>query len=165
MYDRALVLGILRQIDDALEKIRDRSSRIKSADELTATPAGQERLDGLCMLFIAIGESLKNIDKITGGELLASYPEIDWKGAMGFRDVVAHQYFDIDAEQVYWICTHEVLPLSATIREMMDALSQCPCGVSPPAASGSTTLTSATDSKGPGPTSASQAISAALSWS
>jgi uncharacterized protein with HEPN domain len=76
------------------------------------------------MLFIAIGESLKNIDKITGGELLASYPEIDWKGAMGFRDVVAHQYFDIDAEQVYWICTHEVVPLSATIRKMMDALSQ-----------------------------------------
>lgn len=124
MYDRALVLGILSQIDDALCKIRDRSSRINSADELTATPAGQERLDGLCMLFIAIGESLKNIDKITGGELLASYPEIDWKGAMGFRDVVAHQYFDIDAEQVYWICTHEVVPMSATIREMMDALSR-----------------------------------------
>ena len=47
MYDRALVLGILRQIDDALGKIRDRSSRINSTDELTATPAGQERLDGL----------------------------------------------------------------------------------------------------------------------
>jgi uncharacterized protein with HEPN domain len=124
MYDRALVLGILRQIDDALEKIRDRSSLVSSADDLTATPAGQERLDGLCMLFIAIGESLKNIDKITGGELLASYPEIDWKGAMGFRDVIAHQYFDIDAEQVYWICTHGVAPLSATIKEILDALSQ-----------------------------------------
>ena len=30
----------------------------------------------------------------------------------------------IDAEQVYWICTHEVVPMSATIREMMDALSR-----------------------------------------
>lgn len=122
MYDRALVLGILRQIEEALEKIRDRSNQVGSFEELTATPAGQERLDGLCMLFIAIGESLKNIDKITGGELLAAYPEIDWKGAMGFRDVIAHQYFDIDAEQVYWICTHEVAPLSATIRKMIDAL-------------------------------------------
>ncbi len=56
------------------------------------------------MLFMAIGEALKNIDKITGGALLSQYPEIDWKGAIGFRDIIAHHYFDIDAEQVFWIC-------------------------------------------------------------
>ena len=82
MYDRTLVLDILGQIDGALQKVRDRSRRIASADELTATPEGEERPDGLCMLFIAIGESLKNLDKITGGELFAAHPEIDWKGAM-----------------------------------------------------------------------------------
>ena len=58
MYDRTLVLDILGQIDGALQKVGDRSRRIASADELTATPEGEERLDGLCMLFIAIGESL-----------------------------------------------------------------------------------------------------------
>ena len=31
------------------------------------------------MLFMAVGEALKNIDKITGGELLGRYPEIDRK--------------------------------------------------------------------------------------
>jgi uncharacterized protein with HEPN domain len=122
MYDRTLVLDILGQIDGALQKVRDRSRRIASADELTATPEGEERLDGLCMLFIAIGESLKNLGKITGGELFAAHPEIDWKGAMGFRDVIAHRYFDIDAEQVWWICTHEVGPLSEAIRRMIDEL-------------------------------------------
>ena len=122
MYDRTLVLDILGQVDGALQKVRDRSRRIASADDLTATPEGEERLDGLCMLFIAIGESLKNLDKITGGELFAAHPEIDWKGAMGFRDVIAHRYFDIDAEQVWWICTHEVDPLSEAIRRMIDEL-------------------------------------------
>ena len=122
MYDRTLVLDILGQIDGALQKVRDRSRRIASADGLTATPEGEERLDGLCMLFIAIGESLKNLDKITGGALFAAHPEIDWKGAMGFRDVIAHRYFDIDAEQVWWICTHEVGPLSEAIRRMIDEL-------------------------------------------
>ena len=29
-----------------------------------------------------------------------------------------------NAEQVSWICSHEVVPLSATIREMLDALSR-----------------------------------------
>ena len=124
MYDRALVVGILGQIDAALGKIQSRSRQVSSAEELIATPAGQERLDGLCMLFIAIGESLKNVDKITSGELLSAYPEIDWKGAMGFRDIIAHQYFDIDAEQVYWICTHEVASLSVTIKKMIHKLSE-----------------------------------------
>lgn len=122
MYDGTLVLDILGQIHGALQKVRDRSRRIAIADELTVTPEGEERLDGLCMLFIAIGEFLKNLDKITGGELFAAHPEIDWKGAMGFRDVIARRYFDIDAEQVWWICTHEVDPLSAAIRRMIDEL-------------------------------------------
>lgn len=55
-----------------------------------------ERLDGIAMLYIAIGESQKNIDKITEGSLLADYPEIDWTGAKGFRDIIARHYFDID---------------------------------------------------------------------
>ncbi len=122
MYDQTLVLDILGQLDRALQKVRDRSRRLANADDLVATPEGEERLDGLCMLFIAIGESLKSLDKITGGELFAAHPEIDWKGAMGFRDVIAHRYFDIDAEQVWWICTHEVDPLSESIRRMIDEL-------------------------------------------
>jgi uncharacterized protein with HEPN domain len=99
MYDRSLALAVLRQIQTALGKVRDRAGRVASAADLTSTPEGEERLDGLCMLFIAIGESLKNLDKLTGGGLLATHPDIDWKGAMGFRDVIAHRYFDIDAEQ------------------------------------------------------------------
>jgi uncharacterized protein with HEPN domain len=74
------------------------------------------------MLFIAIGEALKNLDKITEGGLLSQYPKIDWKGAMGFRDIIAHHYFDIDAEQVFWICSHEVGPLSAAIKSMAEDL-------------------------------------------
>jgi uncharacterized protein with HEPN domain len=120
MYDRTLVLDILRQIESALQKIRDRCSRVASLEELTDTPEGEERLDGLCMLFIAIGESQKNLDKITAGELLAAHPEVDWKGVMGLRDVIAHRYFDIDAEQVWWICIYEVGPLSDAIRGMIE---------------------------------------------
>jgi hypothetical protein len=40
-----------------------------------------EKLDSICMLLIAIGESVKKLDKITAGELFVSYPDIDRKGA------------------------------------------------------------------------------------
>jgi len=119
MFDKDLVLSILQQIDEALEKIRSRSEQIHSADDFTDSPSGMEKLDSICMLFIAIGEALKNIDKITGGSLLSQYPETDWKGAIGFRDIIAHHYFDIDAEEVFWICSHELAALSATIKKIM----------------------------------------------
>jgi len=122
MSDDDLVLAVLSQIDEALGKIVQRTLKIKSANDFTDSPEGMEKLDGICMLFMAIGESLKNIDKITAGTLFARYPGIDWKGAMGFRDIIAHHYFDIDAEQVFWICAHHVVPLSATIQEIMEKL-------------------------------------------
>jgi len=122
MFDNDLVLSILQQINEALEKIRNRSEQIHSADDFTDSPSGMEKLDSICMLFIAIGEALKNIDKITGGNLLSQYPETDWKGAIGFRDIIAHHYFDIDAEEVFWICSHELAPLSAVIKKIMTDL-------------------------------------------
>ncbi len=123
MYDQSLAHSILLQIAAALQKIAQRAGRYRSAEEFTRTAAGMESLDSICMLFIAVGEALKNIDKITGGELLAHYPEADWKGAIGFRDIIAHQYFDIDAEQVFWICTHDLQPLSTAIKKMIQELS------------------------------------------
>lgn len=122
MYDRDLLVAILNQIYDALVKIKHRTVNIANADYFTDSPEGMEKLDGICMLFLAIGESLKNLDKITGGELLGRYPEIDWKGAIGFRDIIAHHYFDIDAEQVYWICSNHVTPLSESIKKMIGDL-------------------------------------------
>lgn len=60
-----------------------------------------ERLESTCMLLIAIGESVKNVDKMTDKRILINYPQVDWKGIMGIRDIIAHHYFDIDAETVF----------------------------------------------------------------
>jgi uncharacterized protein with HEPN domain len=122
MFDTNLVVEILSQIDDALEKIKQRMTNVATADYFTDSPEGAEKLDGICMLFLAVGESLKKVDRMTEGYLLGRYPEIDWRGTIGFRDVIAHQYFDIDAEQVYWICSKHVSPLAAVIKKMIDDL-------------------------------------------
>jgi len=52
-------------------------------------------------MLIAIGESLKKIDKITSNSLLDKYPQVDWKSAKGIRDIISHAYFDVNAEAVY----------------------------------------------------------------
>ncbi|MCX7045763.1 MAG: DUF86 domain-containing protein [Candidatus Sumerlaeota bacterium] len=119
MYDVELARVVLNQISEALDRIKTRMAAVKNAEYFTGSLEGQERLDGICMLFIAIGEGLKNLDKITGGVLFSRYPEVDWSGFKGFRDVIAHQYFKIDAEQLFWICTQELPPMDEAIKEML----------------------------------------------
>jgi hypothetical protein len=70
MYDKALAREILKQILQALRTILQRFEPVKSPDDFTGSPAWMEKLDSICMLLIAIGENLKNIDKVTGGLLL-----------------------------------------------------------------------------------------------
>ena len=40
---------------------------------------------------------------------------------MGFRDVIAHQYFDIDTEQVLLICREALPGLLGSIRALEQA--------------------------------------------
>jgi len=115
MYDKELVRDILYQILEATQKVTQRFKQIKTVSDFTNSPAGMEKLDSICMLLIAIGESLKNIDKITKKSLLKQYPEIDWRGAKGLRDIISHQYFDVDAEEIFWVCEKHIPPLSKTI--------------------------------------------------
>ena len=69
MYDINLVIGVLEQIYGATKTILRRFRAINSADDFTDTQGGMDMLDGICMLLIAIGESLKKIDKITDKKL------------------------------------------------------------------------------------------------
>ena len=119
MYDKELVCNILYQKSDATQKVSQRFEKIRTVSDFTDSSAGMEKLDSICMLLIAIGESLKNIDKITEQSLLKQYPEIDWIGAKGLRDIISHQYFDVDAEEIFWVCEKHIPPLSKTIEKMI----------------------------------------------
>ena len=122
MYDKSLVIEILTQIENAIKITLKRFEIVDSVDYFTNTPQGMEKLDSICMQLIAIGESLRNIDKITNKELLEKYLQIDWKGAKGMRDIISHHYFDIDANDIYFVCDTKLEELLKTIILMKDDL-------------------------------------------
>ncbi|MCF6243733.1 MAG: DUF86 domain-containing protein [Sulfurovum sp.] len=122
MYDKELAIEILTQISDAVNVALQRFEVVSDVSYFTDTPSGKEKLDSICMLLIAIGESIKNIDKISGKTLLIKYPHIDWKAAKGMRDIVAHHYFDIDAGEIYFVCENKLEELGVTIDKIRDDL-------------------------------------------
>ena len=116
------VLSALSKIEQTVVRVIDNSESITSYNYYYMSPAGMERLESTCMLLIAIGESIKGIDKITNKEFLTQYPEVDWKGAMGIRDIIAHHYFELDAEVVFDVVKNEFPNLLRTIRRMKNDL-------------------------------------------
>lgn len=77
MYDRPLVLEIIRQILEAISRIERRCQGVTSPNDFVSSDDGLDRLDGVCMMLIAIGEGCKHLDKITGRELLRAYSQVD----------------------------------------------------------------------------------------
>ncbi len=74
MFDKELVLLSLSQIKSAIEMIIKRASVVKDPNDFLLTQDGMLRLDAICMNLIALGESVKGIEKITKGELLSKSP-------------------------------------------------------------------------------------------
>ena len=122
MFDRPLASEILLQILMAAQRIDRRFAPIESPDEFLDSDDGLDRMDAICMMLIAIGESLKNLDRVTAGTLLARHPDVDWKGAKGIRDIVSHHYFDLNAEVIFSVCKERLPGLIQAIRAMLKEL-------------------------------------------
>ena len=121
MSNRELLVGsLLLDIQNSIELILKRFSFINSADDFLKDEKGLEKLDSISMRLIAIGEGLKNIDKLTNRDLLPQYQQIDWRGVKGIRDILSHHYFDLDAEIIYDICKNRLPPLLEVTNTIVD---------------------------------------------
>lgn len=118
-FDVELAYEILRQIRWSTQTIKQRFQHISSPDDFVTTDEGLTILDAICMQLITIGESVKNLDKVTDSGLLPQYPQIEWKRVMGMRDIISHHYFDLDAEVVFNVCDRHLGPLAETVEKMM----------------------------------------------
>lgn len=115
-----MVRATLEEIAFSIELILERFVAIHSSDDFLEDTEGLEKLDSISMRLIAIGEGFKNIDKLTDKKLLLKYPDIDWRGVMGVRDILSHHYFQMDAETIYEICDEHLRPLLRVTKDMLD---------------------------------------------
>lgn len=74
MSDLELTRQILSQIVDSVNRILCRFEPVDGVDWFLDTEEGLEKLDAICMQLIAIGESLKNLDKVAGNKAVGTIP-------------------------------------------------------------------------------------------
>ena len=63
-----------------------------------------------------IGENIKELSS----ESKNKYPEIDWKGLKGMRDIIAHGYHRIDLDEVWITITEEIPALKEACKKILN---------------------------------------------
>ena len=109
------IAGTLLQIKKAIVQLQDWNKDIQNVDDYYSTPEGMKNLAASCMLIEAIGEEVKQIDKLTQSRLLDERPEIPWQDVIGIRNHIAHGYFDIDGDIVLDVIKNNLDELLAAI--------------------------------------------------
>ncbi len=63
-----------------------------------------------------IGEAAKNIPP----EIRSKYPEVDWRGMAGLRDVMAHTYYALQDETLWSIVQNRVPELYTSAERILE---------------------------------------------
>lgn len=84
--------NIFLQIRDAILQVLEWNKNVQSSEDYYSSPDGMKNLAASCMLIEAIGEGIKQIDKLTQSKLLNERPEIPWEDVIGIRNHIAHGY-------------------------------------------------------------------------
>jgi uncharacterized protein with HEPN domain len=100
--------------------VKERFSKIDKPDDFVTSTDGVTILDAISMRLQVIGESVKQIQKLSPSFLI-KHPEIEWNKISKFRDLVSHHYEHVDHEIVYDICKTHIPKLSKVLRQIMKA--------------------------------------------
>jgi len=104
--DKANLLSIL----DSISKIQRFTTKHKNAEELYWDDLS---FDAVLMNFINIGESVSRVSS----EILASISDVPWNKIKGFRNLIAHNYFGVNADEVWQIIHADLVELEMKVKK------------------------------------------------
>jgi uncharacterized protein with HEPN domain len=106
--DKLSLSGIL----EAIEKIEVYTASINNAEELFKN---EMHFDAVLMNFVIVGEMVERLSESFKSE----HGAIDWTRIKAFRNIVAHDYFGIDAEEVWQIIKNHLPKLKQDIKPLL----------------------------------------------
>ena len=102
----------LETISEAIDRILEYTSGIESADSFNND---YKNFDATMMNFVVIGEMVSKLSE----DFKRKHSKIEWIKIKGFRNIVAHDYFGIDAEEVWQIIKNKIPSLKTDIQQLI----------------------------------------------
>ena len=102
----------LRSMLESIEKIERFSTNIRSWQDLKND---EKTFDACLMNFVIIGESVLRLDS----SFVESKMHMEWHKIKAFRNLIAHDYFGIDVEEVWDIIANKIPHLKEFIEQKL----------------------------------------------
>ena len=102
----------LKNIIYAIDKIESYTLDFKDVESFYND---QKSFDAVLMQFVVIGEAVNRLDEVFRDA--TSY--IPWREIKGFRNIIAHDYFGVDADEVWEIINQKIIPLKKEIEKLL----------------------------------------------
>lgn len=100
---KSVAIEYLELMIEKAELVIQRNEYILSYHDFLISPDRMEKFDAACMLIQVIGETAKKIDDWTNKQLFINYPEVYWRGVFGCRNIISHEYGNVEPEQIFGI--------------------------------------------------------------
>lgn len=107
--------GRLQDVLEGIEKIESRVGLDREAF------LNDEMLQVWVMHFLQlIGEAVSRVSP----DLLARYPSVPWRNMIGMRNILVHQYFEVDLAIIWQVVEHDLPSLKSQIVSILDDLKE-----------------------------------------
>ena len=116
------IIDKLKQILDSINVIRERSVEFHSVSDFLRTSWGVTVMDSCVMRLQVIGETIKSIEDKTHGTLLGRYPQIPWLKVIGLRNIISHEYANIDYDIIWNVINKHLTPLKEVVEKLIEDL-------------------------------------------
>jgi uncharacterized protein with HEPN domain len=101
-------------LQDILDAIADIESFTTGVD-FQSFQENREKTFAVVKLLEIVGEAVKKIPN----EQRVNYSEIPWKSVAGMKDILVHEYWQIDPEVVWATIQESLPPLKVAIQQML----------------------------------------------
>lgn len=108
----------LEDILESIKLIQEWSKGRTSVNDFMGTPTGVMAFNACVMRFQVIGE---HVGKLLKNEQkpLDLFPEIPWQAIYGLRNIISHEYANIDEDIIISVINDDLQPLRDSIEELL----------------------------------------------
>lgn len=109
------------RFEDILESInliQEWTVNRKTVDDFMTSSTGVMAFNACVMRFQVIGEHVGKLLKLEQN-LLNAYPQIPWHAIYGLRNIISHEYANIDEEIIVSVINNDLPTLKAAVEDML----------------------------------------------
>ena len=108
----------LEDILESITLIQQWSDGRKRVDDYMMTPTGVMAFNAIVMRLQVIGEHVGKLLQ-DAHKPLTDYIHIPWQAIYGLRNIISHEYANIDEELIVSVVNEDLGPLQAAVEDML----------------------------------------------